>query len=344
MKIFIAYQFKNVTWGGGNQFLRNLKKIWETKDIYVNTPQEADVILFNSHQHLADVVRLRRRHVEKIFIHRIDGPISQYRGRNMLLDKLIFLFGKELADGVVFQSQWSLEESRRLGYRDCQFQEVIYNAADPYLFYPLKKPVPECQGKAKLMATSWSGNKRKGFDIYTYLDSYLNFDKYEFTFIGNSPVTFKNIKHITPLSSEEIGRHLRENHIFISASEREACSNSIIEALCCGLPVVYRDGSSSEIVKQAGLPFSSGEEALKAIAKLRENYRHYQNAINILSVIDIADKYSSFAQRIHEEKVAGSHMPKKIDRRFLFNYKFLMFLVKTNDLFYGFFKKVEGLC
>ena len=310
--------------------------------VYTNTPFNADCILFNSHQNLHEVLRYKIKYQDKIFLHRIDGPISKYRGRNVFLDKLIFLFAQQLADGVIFQSKWSLEASKKLGYTECHFQEVIHNASDPSLFYPAKNPLSISQKKIKLIATSWSINMKKGFDIYAYIDTNLNFNEYEFTFIGNSPVKFKNIKCIEPLSSKEIGRHLRESHILVFASELESCSNSIIEALSCGLPIVYRKTSSnSEIVKQAGLPFSSSMEAIEAIGNVKENYEHFQNAIDILPLRETAEKYFFLAQRVYKEKLAGCYFPKKTDNMFFLKYILLTFFIKMNNLFYRISTKMK---
>ena len=83
MKIFIAYSMVDSPFGGGNQFLKNLKRCWEKEGIYTASLQEADVILFNSHQNLATVIAHKKSYPDKIFVHRIDGPISRDRGRNI---------------------------------------------------------------------------------------------------------------------------------------------------------------------------------------------------------------------------------------------------------------------
>ena len=332
--------------GGGNQFLKNLKKSWEREGIYTTSLQEADVILFNSHQNLSDVIAYKKSYPNKIFVHRIDGPISRYRGRNIFLDKLIFLFSQELADGVVFQSKWSLEESLEMGYREGIFQRVIHNAADPDIFYSSGKHRKVFHGKTKLIATCWSRGEKKGFDIYSYLDKNLNYDEYDFIFIGNSPVRFKNALYIEPSSSNVIASYLKESHIFICASERESCSNSIIEALSCGLPVVYKNSSSNpEVVKLAGVSFMSCESALEAINKVRDSYHHYQNAIDVLPVKEVSDQYLSLFRLIQKRTLHDHYCPQKISFRFLINYIRLSFCVKLNDLFYlytvGFLKNIK---
>jgi len=50
-KIYIAFQFTEKAWGGGNQFLRALRKTLIIKGLFEKNPSNADCILFNSHQY-----------------------------------------------------------------------------------------------------------------------------------------------------------------------------------------------------------------------------------------------------------------------------------------------------
>jgi len=324
-------------WGGGNQFLKNLRKIWSEKELYAEKPEDADCILFNSHQNLQDVMKSRLKFPEKIYIHRIDGPISKYRGRNRFLDRLIFLFAEDLADGTVFQSRWSYEQSVLMGHKPNANVRIIHNASDPGIFKPAKMNSWSGTGKVKLVATSWSTNERKGFDVYEYLDSALNFEDYEFTFVGNSPVKFKNIKHITPVPPNEVAVYLSEADIFVSATGLESCSNSIIEAMSCGLPVVYREGSSNgEIVNDSGIPFLDKGDIISAIEQIKNNYQKYRSAVNPEKLEEAAGQYYKFMEHIHTEKKMSRHKSRKLS--FLFLVKYIMFfsMVKIMDRIYFF--------
>ena len=81
------------------------------------------------------------------------------------------------------------------------------------------------------------------------------------SFAGNADKSFNRIRMLGKLDSTELAEQLREHDIFIFASEREACSNSLLEALHCGLPVVCRDSSSNpEVVKKGGIFFDDKHE------------------------------------------------------------------------------------
>lgn len=73
IKIHILFDFREKS-GGGNQFLKALKCFFESKGVYEQNPVDADVILFNSHQFIENLLSIKRKYQNKVFIHRVDGP------------------------------------------------------------------------------------------------------------------------------------------------------------------------------------------------------------------------------------------------------------------------------
>jgi glycosyltransferase involved in cell wall biosynthesis len=314
MKIHILYNFKEEAWGGGNQFLKALRKYFVKKGCYAESPNDADVILFNSHHELKSVLRLKIKRPQTIFIHRVDGPIHYTRGRDRETDKIIFDFNQSIADGTVFQSKWSRNKSYELGMKKNEFETVIINAPDSEIFYPQKNKKRQGE-KIKLIATSWAPNIRKGFDIYKFLDENLDFDRYEITFVGRSPIKFKRIEYIPPQPSERLAEILREHDTFITASVNDPCSNALIEALHCGLPSVARnDGGHPEIVGEAGELFGDKRDVLDAIEKVAQNYEYYRDRIKMLTMEAIGKSYCEFTDRIYQDYLSGEYMPKQVNK------------------------------
>ena len=183
------------------------------------------------------------------------------------------------------------------------YELVTINAPDPKLFFPKYLPHPDRTEKFKLISSSWSTNPKKGFDILEHLDSHLDFNKYEMTFIGRSPVNFRNIKLINSLPSLQLAEHLRNHHFFVSASFREACSNSLLEAMHCGcVPIARNNSSHPEIIADAGVLFEGQADILTAIERAAENYEEFK-AKNILpSIQDVGERYFKFCTKVHEGK------------------------------------------
>jgi len=328
LRIYICFPFKNGPWGGANQFLKALRNYFKKMAIYSENLEDADVILFNSHHYLKDIFFYKKKYPNKFLIHRIDGPVSQIRGNDRIIDELIFSFNEILSDGTIFQSNWSKKENHKLGMKKSPYEITIINAPDPYVFNKVGKE-PFDANKIKIVTTSWSANIRKGFDIYKFLDEKLDFDKYKMTFVGNTPIEFKNIKWIRPVVGSELANILRQHDIFIIASRKDPCSNALIEALHCGLPVVaINDGGHPEIVRNAGKLFEDKYDVIDAIDEVAQNYGDYQIKINLPTIEEVAQKYYEFAKVIYNEIINKKYHPKKIN----FNKKVRFFKMQFNAL------------
>lgn len=343
LKIFLIYRIKNIPWGGGNQFLKALIKEWQKSNIYTENPTEANCFLFNSHQNIEEVIFFKKKFPHKLFIHRLDGPIYIYRRDNLYLDRLIFEINKWIADGTIFQSKWSRDKSYRLGYKRNKYESIIYNSVDGDIFYSEKNNTPPLSDKFKIISVSWSTNPNKGFNYLEWLDNNLDFKQYTLTFVGRSPNKFKNIRMFSPMKSKELANIMREHHIYLNCSEIECCSNSIVEALSCGLPVLSKRGSSNfELVGKAGEYFSSEREIIPALEKIKNNYRNYCYNIRILPLSKVAEKYYNFVLDIYRDYKKGIYAPKRIKFNFFLKYfyiKFMRKIVEASKFLTFFFNK-----
>lgn len=313
MQVHILYNFQEGPWGGGNQFLKALKKEFERRGVYAKEAGDADVVLFNSHHFFGDVFKLKKKFPEKIFIHRVDGPLGLYRGSDEILDKIIFQFSELLADGIVFQSRWSKEQNQKLYLTESRYETVVHNAPDSSIFNRQNKKPFKSQEKIKLIAVSWSSNIKKGFDIYKYLDGALDFSKYEMVFVGNSPFIFKNIKQKKSVPSRELAEVLKNQDIYITASQKDPCSNSLLEALSCGLPALaLNDGGHTELVQGGGELFSDKQEVIEKTNKVVGNYSYYQSRIPEFSIQEAANGYYRFAEKIFNDVRNKTYQPKRV--------------------------------
>lgn len=299
-KIHIFYDFKTEPYGGGNQFLTLLRKIFSSVDIYENNWRAADILFFNSIDYLEKFIQLKRKTPEKIFLLRLDNVMSHYRGAKWRgLDAFLVKTANELADGIIFQSHWSRKEFIKLGFNQSKPHTVIYNNVDNSIFNSEEKTAFNPK-MVKLIAASWSDNWLKGFNFYKYLDENLDKNKYSFTFVGRSPVELKNTLMIPPVSSEKLAELLKRHDIFISGVTKDACSNAILEALACRLPIVAYNGCSNpELVKNSGELFSDNKELMEKIEQISHNYAHYQNNITSLDSTVTAQTYMDFANSCH---------------------------------------------
>ncbi len=279
----IFHQFAPPPSGGGHQFLRAFWHEAESAGFTVENnriSRTTRACLFNSYNF--DENRLRRlRRASVLFVHRVDGPIDVYRGRIEGIDRKIWQLNQSFADKTIFQSKYSLEKHLALGM---EFKNPIIaiNAVDADIFNSKNRLPFSEDRKIRLIATSWSDNPNKGAAVYAWLDEHLNWERFEFLFVGRSPVKFRNIKMVNPVPSIELAKYLKQSDIYITASQNDPCSNSLLEALSCGAPALYlKSGGHPEIVKNSGLGFDDAEEIPGLLTKLIDQYSYYQSQIDV---------------------------------------------------------------
>jgi glycosyltransferase involved in cell wall biosynthesis len=139
---------------------------------------------------------------------------------------------------------------------------------------------------------SWSDNPGKGGEVFAWLDEHLDRDRYELTFVGRSPTTFRRIHVRGLLSSHELAEELRRHDLYLAASRDDPCSNALLEALACGLPAAYlASGGHPELAGGGGLPFESAEELPDVLDRLVGELDERRAAIHVPPLAEVADRY-----------------------------------------------------
>lgn len=333
MKVNILFQFKNGPFGGVNQFLKALKVYLERNELYTENIEEADIVLFNSGQFVQDVVKYKKMYPNKIFVQRTDGPSRLHTCDGDKRDYVANVMNEELADATVFQSNYSRETNHKLGLRVNRFETTVRNACDESIFYPDKSISHMNSGeKIRLIASSFSNNWNKGFEYYKYLDENLDFDRYEMTFVGNSPIEFNNINSVEALPSAELAKLLRNSDIYLIGSKKEACSNALIEAMSCGIPVVaLDDGGHPEIVGDGGELFESTADLIEKIERVAANYDKYVSGIHMLTLDEVGEGYRIFLERVLDEATKQQYVPKHYGVKSALHIKWAFWVRKVHD-------------
>lgn len=186
-----------------------------------------------------------------------------------------------LADHITFISNYAHEFIEKKGIAIGQYS--IDELAPPKDFYQYRNITSEVTAPYNIVTHHWSNNKLKGADIYQYLDNHLDFDQFTMTFIGNVPVgvKFKNITHIKPMGTEGLIRKLPEYDFYITGSVLETGGNHVLEAMACGLPVLYPSigGGIKDYCYRYGMEYDSPENLIKNIDILVHNYTLYKDRV-----------------------------------------------------------------
>jgi glycosyltransferase involved in cell wall biosynthesis len=290
----VFHDFEEAPAGGAHQTLRAIIGEMRRRGarVVVNSiPSGTRACLFNSFNF--DVARLdyfaARRPPGCRMVHRVGAVTTLYRGFDDGSDARVAEVNRRLAESTIAISHSTVEMYRSIGI-DLVSPRVIYNGVDPGIFNAAGRAPFDRTRKTRLVAVSWSDNPRKGGPTFRWLESVLDWERYEFTFVGNVREPFERVHRIPPLASSDLAAVLRGHDVFLTATENDAYSNALVEALSCGLPAIYLDsGGSREAVGEAG--FTEREEIPALLDRLRDEYEDRQARIALPSLADVTDEY-----------------------------------------------------
>lgn len=251
--ICIPIEFK--AQGGGFYFLRAFEEYLQHNGWQVVKDLRGQyAFLFTNHWqvHPRQIAQAIRHNPGVCVVQRIDGAAQDY-GRDPEADRLQAAVNR-LADLTIFQSQYCRYSTRQKFPVIGQDGPVVYNPVDLGTFNPQGERRALAPG-AKVAAISWSTNPRKGAaSLYAVAQQNPEVHLY---LCGNYPdaPALPNLHELGVLGREALASTLRACDALLTFSENEACPNHVLEALACGLPVLYVDsGAMKEVVGECGLP------------------------------------------------------------------------------------------
>jgi len=291
----LFHDFAPAPAGGAHQSLRALEEELLRRGVRVANNTLAPTtraILFNSFNFDFDRLRvLARRASGARLVHRVGAVTSLYRGFDDGTDARVAGINAELADATIAISHATIDMYRAIGI-ELVDPHVVYNPCDDAIFNPAGREPFSRERKTRVIATSWSDNPRKGGPTYAWLEEHLDWDRYEFTFVGNASSPLRRARHVPPVPSGELAALLRAHDVYLTATEHDAYSNALVEALSCGLPAIYLEsGGSAEAVKDAGFGFADREQIPALLDRLVDEYEDRQARISLPSLAEVADGY-----------------------------------------------------
>lgn len=275
IRIHFTYRHVEKPWGGANNFIRALHEDLQGSgkfEIVSSIEEPCDILFMNqlgtgpggngAMISLSKVKKLLGRkgkrgemRVRKLVVRAVNLNLHAHprSPRNITIGywkdrQNIALLN--LADAVIFQSEYQRKVYELSGYTGKRFT-VIHNGASR-VFYDKAKFMPNCD-VLRLVSTG-SDRYSKNHNLIAQLSLV---DNVEIKYFGSWPqnIPLANVNFLGKVPHDEIVRSMEEAHYFLFPAIKEMCPNSVVEALCAGLPVIYVDGSGSskEIIGRFGV-------------------------------------------------------------------------------------------
>lgn len=290
MRILVNRKAVRGPWGGENSFMGALCGWLESQghSIVTDPDDRADIALLNALT-LIDLDHVRRIADRGIpIVHRKTGFTC--RGSDELRavtngivegDRRQIAFGPYVGCSV-FQSRYSRDLFVQQGFQGPHV--IIHNGVDEAKFgqvetrlFGLRKARRRFWTPGtpiKVLTVSWSPDASKGFDDLVAIDRGLDAGRdVEYRFVGRlaDGVRFRNIAMLPPQSHRRLARTYRCHHVLVFLGRHESCSNTILEAINCGLPIIYHpSGANPETAGPYGVPFEGDFAA--ALDAIRRDY------------------------------------------------------------------------
>ena len=278
MKILLNRKPVEGPWGGGNHFLVGMIEECEKRGHTVTHQLEADIDVIYLHDPRPDelgisineAIQYKRHFNSTLVVHRVNECDAR-KGTDGVDDLLRQT--SQYTDFTIFVSNWMKSYHESLGWLSPS-RGVFYNGVNTENFYPREKIDNQ---KVNIVTHHWSNNYLKGFDVYDWLDKWVekNTD-FTFTYIGRENGSFKNTKVVEPLFGKSLGDELGKYDVYVSASRYDPGPNHVLESLASGIPTyVHVDGGGS--VEFAGLDHSY--KTLEDLEKILLSKRFEQNSM-----------------------------------------------------------------
>ena len=92
---------------------------------------------------------------------------------------------------------------------------------------------------------------------------------------------------------------MKKCDIFITATENDTCSNSLLEALSCGLPVIgFDSGGTTELISSGGKVYNDLDQLIPLIDEVSSDLESFKSNIKVDDMKTIGNKYYEFISKI----------------------------------------------
>jgi len=291
-------------------------KCQDLQKIYPNTKRNANLLyLVSSALPLFPqfMVRFARKKGVKLVWNQNGVAYPAWHGPGYEKPNKLFADFLHQADYVIYQSQFcKISADRYLGERKGQF-EILHNPVDTEVFIPIaRKP----NGHKILLAGTHNERYRVRIAIETLKEVLHIIPEAELLIAG--PLKWQRnelesqteleslcaemgvlskVKFLGPYAQQDAVKLFQSAYILLHTQYNDACPRMVVEAMSCGLPVVYsKSGGTPELVgREGGIGVEAPldwekihppdpQELARAVVDVISNYERFSKAARARAV------------------------------------------------------------
>lgn len=178
---------------------------------------------------------------------------------------------------IVSPSVWLAEAAKKSDVFKSRKIKTIYNTLDTSIYKPIDKlfarqfwGIPE-DATVFMFASQYVENKRKGFDLLWPIIEKSNFENVFYLIVGTNLdlVNVENVIYTGSISEDRLmALTYSAADYFILPSREDNLPNTMVEALCCGTPVIGFDiGDNKLLIANNNLGIICEEISTDALSK-----------------------------------------------------------------------------
>lgn len=288
--VSLNMKFVRGPWGGSSPFviqLSSILKAWGCRVCYDLRPGVAVIVLIdprkasNKPYGVEEIRAYKEQNPDVKVLHRVNE--CDGRKNTDFMDDLLEE-ASSVADWTVFISEWLMEYFSERWFDPSRPHSMIYNGADPRIYYPRARRGLASNRPMRLVTHHWSNHWMKGFDVYQEVDRMIadgELPNTELMVVGRWPeeITWRSAITHPPCTGHKLARLLRTGDVYLTASKREPCGMHHVEGAQCGLPLLYHEdgGGINEAGRRYGLGFT--DDLKQAIETMRNQFEHYYTLV-----------------------------------------------------------------
>lgn len=298
VKIHFAYRHVEKPWGGANNFIRALYEGLEQSrcfELMGRIEDDYDILFMNQLgtgpggsgkliplSTVRDVINKSKRNKRKkslvVRAVNLNRHASSPGIRNVTIgwwnDRNVIAL-LNLADFVIFQSAYQKRVFENAGYRGKRCA-IIHNGAASS--FSGKAEYVQDTKTLRLISTG-SDRHSKRHDL---IARFSIIKGVSVVYYGTWPANVDplGVKLMGVAAHDIISNAMADCHYFLFPAEKDMCPNSVVEALCAGLPVIYSSGPGGvkEVVGEYGIAIS-GDDLTGVVQKARSMYGMLYNLL-----------------------------------------------------------------